>query len=64
MAIMSDLTLNMEDIDSFLDLESPYMYGEEYLETAASSESTSPIMSSVRLPAAEAFRAKSLTCYA
>lgn len=47
MTIMTDLALNMEDIDAFLDLESPYMYAEDYLDTATSSESTSPIMSSV-----------------
>ena len=45
---MSNLTLNLEDMDAFLDLESPYMYADEYLDTANSSESTSPIMSSVR----------------
>ena len=47
---MSNLALNLEDMDAFLDLESPYMYADEYLDTANSSESTSPIMSSVRTP--------------
>jgi hypothetical protein len=51
MAIMTDLSLNMEDIDAFLDLESsPYMYSEEYLDTAPSSESTSPTVATVRAP--------------
>lgn len=45
------LPLNMlDDIDAFLELEAPYGYEgepEQYLDTASSSESTSPIMSNV-----------------
>jgi hypothetical protein len=46
---MAGLALNMDDYDAFLDLESsPYMYPDaEYLDTATSSESTSPVMSTV-----------------
>ncbi|KAK6217465.1 bZIP transcription factor [Colletotrichum higginsianum IMI 349063] len=43
------LPLNMyDDVDAFLDMDAPYIYDEpeQYLDTASSSESTSPIMSS------------------
>ncbi|KAL0778020.1 hypothetical protein CaCOL14_005673 [Colletotrichum acutatum] len=42
------LPLNMyDDMDAFLDMEAPYVYDEteQYLDTASSSESTSPIIS-------------------
>lgn len=44
------LPLNMyDDMDAFLDMEAPYVYDEteQYLDTASSSESTSPIISTV-----------------
>ncbi|KAF6833893.1 bZIP transcription factor [Colletotrichum musicola] len=45
------LPLNMlDDIDAFLEMDAPYGYEgepEQYLDTASSSESTSPIMSNV-----------------
>ncbi|GKT50361.1 AP-1-like transcription factor napA [Colletotrichum spaethianum] len=37
-----------DDVDTFLDMDAPYIYDEpeQYLDTASSSESTSPVMSS------------------